>query len=119
MTKTAGFTLLEILIALAILSIALTAIIRALQINTRNLAHAREKVAAALVADNILAELRAEKLKLPSLGEKLTGQELMLNRSWDWQVGQVPSELAGIKKLSVSVSLTQHPPILTWTSYRQ
>lgn len=54
-----GFTLLEVMIALAILAIALSAVMRAVGAATNNVAEWRERTLAGWVADNRLAEHRA------------------------------------------------------------
>lgn len=60
MTRPArGFTLLETLVALAILAIALTAAFRALGVTAQSSGELRERLIGDWVAENRLAELRA------------------------------------------------------------
>lgn len=54
-----GFTLVEVLVALAIVSIALLAALRAAGQGTANLAELRSRLLAGWVAENVLAEQRA------------------------------------------------------------
>jgi len=54
-----GFTLLETLVALAILAIALTAAFRAMGVTAQTSAELRERLIGDWVAENRLAELRA------------------------------------------------------------
>ncbi|MBL8451666.1 MAG: type II secretion system minor pseudopilin GspI [Zoogloea sp.] len=54
-----GFTLLETLVALAILAIALTAAFRAMGVTAQSAAELRERLIGDWVAENRLAELRA------------------------------------------------------------
>ena len=54
-----GFTLLETLVALAILAIALTAAFRAMGVTAQSSAELRERLIGDWVAENRLAELRA------------------------------------------------------------
>lgn len=54
-----GFTLLETLVALAILAIALTAAFRAMGVAAQSAAELRERLVGDWVAENRLAELRA------------------------------------------------------------
>jgi len=54
-----GFTLLETLVALAILAIALTAAFRAMGVTAQSAAELRERMVGDWVAENRLAELRA------------------------------------------------------------
>lgn len=57
--KRAGFTLVEVLVALAIVSIALLAALRAAGQSTANVGELRTRMLAGWVAQNILAEHRA------------------------------------------------------------
>lgn len=63
--KRAGFTLIEVLIALAILSISLTAIIKATSQNIKDTAYLQEKTLALWVGLNELNEARAGYIRLP------------------------------------------------------
>lgn len=64
-TRGAGFTLIEVLVALAIISIALLAALRAAGQGTANLGELRARVLAGWVAENLLAEHRARGDWLP------------------------------------------------------
>lgn len=55
----AGFTLIEVLVALAIVSIALLASLRAVGQSTANVSELRGRLLAGWVAENLLAEHRA------------------------------------------------------------
>ena len=60
-----GFTLIEVLVALAIIAIALLAALRAAGQGTANLGELRSRVLAGWVAENLLAEHRARGDWLP------------------------------------------------------
>ena len=77
-----GFTLLEVLIAMAVISIALTAIIKAGSDTTANTAYLKEKTYAHWVAMNRMAELQAEK-DWPSVGTDSDTVEIM-GQEWEW-----------------------------------
>lgn len=57
--RRAGFTLVEVLVALAIISIALLAALRAAGQGTNNVVELRSRLLAGWVAENLLAEHRA------------------------------------------------------------
>lgn len=57
--RSAGFTLLETLVALAILAIALSAAFRAMGVATQSSGELRERLVGDWIAENRLAELRA------------------------------------------------------------
>ena len=82
MKKQAAFTLLEVLVALAILAVALSAAIRTSTINAENARYLRDKTLAHWVAVNIVTEMRARG-ELPSIGKK-TGTAMMADRKWFW-----------------------------------
>jgi len=67
----AGFTLLEILVALAIIAIALAACVRAVGQMATGQAAMRDRALALVSAENALAELRAQRL-FPPLGRTRT-----------------------------------------------
>lgn len=68
MVRKAGFTLIEVLVALAIVSIALTAALRATSVATGGATDFRERLLAAWVAENRLAEYSFG--LWPDLGER-------------------------------------------------
>ena len=61
----AGLTLIEVLIALAIVSIAMTAIIKATSQNIRSTQYLEHKTLAAWVGEEVLNKARVELLRLP------------------------------------------------------
>jgi general secretion pathway protein I len=68
--KPEGFTLVEILIALLIASIALIACMRALSISASGTAALHERSLALMAAENRLAELRLQRV-FPSVGKSV------------------------------------------------
>lgn len=63
--KTRAFTLVEVLVALAVLSIALIAALRATSVGVVNSAEIRDRLLAGWVAENRLAEHRARRDWVP------------------------------------------------------
>jgi general secretion pathway protein I len=78
----AGFTLIEVLVALAVIAFALSAIIRATGVMTGNTAHLKEKTYAHWIAMNRVAELRVTKA-WPSIGSTSDDVE-MFGEDWRW-----------------------------------
>ena len=64
-SKHKGFTLVEVLVALAIISIALMSALRAAGEGTNNVSELRSRLLAGWVAENLLAEHRARADWLP------------------------------------------------------
>ncbi len=84
MTRPArGFTLLETLVALAILAIALTAAFRALGVTAQSSGELRERLIGDWVAENRLAELRATRAwPNPGINE---GTAEQAGRTYRWR----------------------------------
>ena len=78
-----GFTLIEMLVALAILAIALAAVQRAVSVSLDNAFELKQRLLASWVADNRLAELRALRV-LPPTGET-RGEEIQAGIKFHWQ----------------------------------
>lgn len=78
-----GFSLLEVMIALAVLAIALSALIDSVGSATANTAHLQDKTFAHWVAMNQIAELRLDK-QWPKPGIK-KGKAEMASREWEWE----------------------------------
>jgi general secretion pathway protein I len=82
-----GFTLVEVLVALAVIAIALPALMLGIMSNLDGTGYMREKVIAQWVASNRLSELRAVNFatgKVPT--SKPKGKEEMAGREWYWSV---------------------------------
>ena len=72
--KHAGFTLIEVLVALAIVAVALAAGTQAMQALTNNAARQSDVLLAQLCAENELVKIRLSR-QLPSVGDSTTACE--------------------------------------------
>jgi len=99
--KHAGFTLMEVLIALAVLAIALGAIIQSVAANTSNAAYLRDRTFAHWVAMNRVAEMQALN-EWPAKGTD-RGTEQMANFEWNWQLIINDAGLDNIRQIQVEV----------------
>jgi general secretion pathway protein I len=98
---TDGFSLLEVLVALAIVAIALTAVVRASGFAADAVVLERERTLAAWVAANALTEtLLAE--PFPELGER-SGRERMGPVDFRWRLVVQATEDPEIRRLDVRV----------------
>lgn len=79
---TAGFTLLEVLVALTVIAVALAAAIKTTGDAANNAAYMRDKTLAEWVAMNQLMRLRAEQA-FPDAG-KSHGTVELAGREWRW-----------------------------------
>ena len=81
-----GFTLIEVIIALAILSIALFSIIISSSEIIRNIDYLRKKTIAIWVAGNVITEARIGEISLPLTLKPVYGKTKMLNSNWQWRL---------------------------------
>lgn len=102
-----GFTLLEIVIALGILAIALTAAVKGITAHVSNATHLKERTLAHWVAMNKVAETQIQ-ADWPSLG-KTTGTTEMAGLEWHWQLSISESLDDDIRQLDVIVSRVESP----------
>lgn len=79
-----GFTLLEVMVALAIIAIGLAAAIRVSTVNSANAIHLRDKTLAYYVAANKATEMQLEQ-QWPATGTQ-QGRAEMGWREWQWRM---------------------------------
>ena len=101
MPKSAGFTLLEILIALAILAILMIGLIKITSDNTRNLWHVENKTIAEIIAANHATQLRLSAEKK----EQEDGWETQGGRRWYWQANRNVTMTLGLWRYQIRVYL--------------
>jgi general secretion pathway protein I len=101
LSRDGGFTLLEILIALAILSIAFASIITVAANQSVNVSYLRDKTLAHWVAMNQITELQISN-KWPATGKQQGDEEMGLHK-WHWQrtVSQTPDDR--VRKMEIAV----------------
>ena len=97
----AGFTLLEVLIALAVLALSMGAAIKAVSDYTNNQAYLRDRTMAMWVARNVLVQFQVEN-EWPDVGER-KGTEDMGRREWRWLAVISQTEEAELRRLDVKV----------------
>jgi general secretion pathway protein I len=86
-----GFTLVEVLVALAIVSIALLSALRAAGQGTNNVGELRSRLLAGWVAENLLAEHRARADWLPLGIQRGTSREGGFDFAWREEVIATPN----------------------------
>lgn len=89
--RRAGFTLVEVLVALAIIAIALLAALRAAGQGTNNVGELRSRLLAGWVAENLLAEHRARRDWLPLGIQRGTGRQGGMDFAWREEVIATPN----------------------------
>ena len=99
--KNKGFTLLEVMVALFIVSISLGGVIKVMGNAASNSARLSSKTFAQWVALNQITKLRLSD-KWPKLGE-VKGDDEMAGQEWRWVQKAVKTEDENIKRIELSV----------------
>ena len=96
-----GFTLLEVVIALAIVALVLVALVRTAGLAAQALSHERDLTLGNWVAANVLAEVRLRE-GYPSVGQR-DGRQRMGGREWRWELTVQGTDEPTIRRLDVRV----------------
>lgn len=102
-----GFTLIEVLVALAILAVALGALVKASSEHTRNTHYLQERTLAHWVGQNLIARYEA-RLIAPQRSTE-TGTARQANQDWAYRVEiaeeqpEAPLELPPVLRIEVTV----------------
>ena len=119
-----GLTLIEVLVALAISAIALTAVIKATSQSIRGTTYLQNKSIAMWVAQEALTEARLGLVVLPPLTDPMQRSTAMLDREWYVEGGSEETPNKRIRKISVSVfeqpaetRAENQTPLVTLESY--
>ena len=103
-----GFTLIEVMVALAVVAIALPALLVALYQQVDSTAYLRDKSLAHLVAANKLTELRVlSRARQSLLQGKDGGVSQMGDRDWYWWVESEATEVEQFYRFEVRVALEE------------
>jgi general secretion pathway protein I len=104
-----GFTLIEVLIALMILSIALTALLKATGQNVATAGRLQEKTISHWVAMQGVAMVQLGLLPI-QLNQELTQLTHFLNQHWYWRIKVTSTSIKSIQKMSIRVSQNPQGP---------
>ncbi len=116
--NTAGFTLIEVMIALAIIAISLTAVIKATSQNIKDVIYLQNKMTAHWVALNVMNQARAGLLKISGQSDKLEQETTMLGAKWAWTAVTSDTPNPHIKEIHVNVLREpEHQQMVSLMSY--
>jgi len=101
MKRSAGFTLLEVMVALAIAALALLALFGAAAATSRATVELRERTFGHLVASNALTELRLRRAWLEP--GTIDGDAQLNRRTWRWTARVVATEDPEVRRLDLEV----------------
>lgn len=96
-----GFTLVEVVVALAVIALALSAIIQTTGGFIANQVYLHDRTMAHWVARNALTEWQLAR-QWPELG-KHTGTAEFANREWDWAIQVTQTDEDKMRRLDVEV----------------
>ncbi|EGQ8142895.1 type II secretion system protein GspI [Vibrio parahaemolyticus] len=107
-------TLLEVLVALAIFATAAISVIRSVSQHINTVSYLEEKMFAAMVVDNQMANVMLDTGALKAKN----GTEELAGRTWYWKVTPVPTTQPLLKAFDVSVATAKNAsPVVTVRSY--
>ena len=97
-----GFTLLEVVLAIAVLASALAAVMGVAIGQVRAEQRLNERFFAGLVAKNVISETKLTE-RWPALGER-SGEVLQGQRRFSWEMRILPTPSAQMRRIDVQVS---------------
>jgi general secretion pathway protein I len=96
-----GFTLVEMLVALAVFGLSAMALLNLAGENTRSAARVENRTLGGVVADNLVVEA----VIAPSLSDGVSnGRTNLAGRDWSWTRIVAPTDVADIQRVEVRVS---------------
>jgi general secretion pathway protein I len=99
-----GFTLLEVLVALAIVAMSVGALLGTVTSSASNVIYLKDKTLAEWVALNRLTEVRIDK-NMPDKGKR-TGNTVMAGMRWEWEEEVVELPIKGMFRIDVRAHST-------------
>ena len=107
--KISGFTLVEVLLALTIIAIALTALLKATAQNIENTHRIKEKTIGHWVAMQGVSMIQLNLLQL-NQSQESTQATTMLGQQWYWRAKFSATSIKNIQQITISISSKQSGP---------
>lgn len=107
MKRAAGFTLIEILVAIAILAVALAATSRAASLATDGALETRHRLLATWAAENRVAEIRARRIFPPLATTRHNAEQGGMALTLDTTVSETPNPT--IRRMDIAVADARDP----------
>lgn len=107
----AGFTLIEVLVALAVFAMAAVALLHAQTTSVRALAETEARTMADIVAENQLVAAFSG-MAAPRTGTT-QGEAMMAGRAWQWRMTVETTGRAGVLRVAVVVSDAKEAQVLS------
>ncbi|MBA2652118.1 MAG: GspI family T2SS minor pseudopilin variant LspI [Tatlockia sp.] len=107
--KNSGFTLIEVLLALTIIAIALTALLKATAQNVSNTQRIKEKTISHLIAMQAVAMVQLNLVQIIPTQE-MTKVTSMLGQRWYWRASISQTAIKSMQQITIKVSKNQAGP---------
>lgn len=107
--KQQGFTLIEVLIALAIIAIALVALFKAISQNIHHNQTLKDKTIGHFVAAQGMSMVQLGLIK-PDARQEITQATPFFNQKWYWRIKMKPTPIKGMHEITIRVSLKPAGP---------
>jgi len=110
-TKPLGFTLIEVMLAMAVFAIAGVALLGVADNNYRHISHIEEQMFANWVASNQLVEVSLDKSWPPKNNRK--GKVEMAGRTWYWQQKVIKTTNKELRAVNMQVRLNEDDELVS------
>ena len=102
-----GFTLIEVVVAIAVVALGMMAVFRVVHDTVNNTAYLRDRTFATWIADNRLAEMRLG-AESPSV-DRTEGEVEFANQDWRWVASVSQTPVADLRRIDVRVRRADDP----------
>lgn len=110
-SKKTGFTLIEVMLAMAVFAIAGVALLGVADNNYRHISHLEEQMFANWVASNQLVEVSLDKTWPPKNNRK--GKVEMAGRTWYWQQKVIKTTNKELRSLVMEIRLNEDDELVS------
>ncbi|CDZ78398.1 type II secretion system protein I [Legionella massiliensis] len=107
--KLKGFTLIEVLLAMAVIAIALTALLKATAQNVVNTQRIKEKAISHWIAMQGVAMVQLDVVQIRS-NQEVTKLTSMLGQRWYWRAKLSRTPIKSLEQITITVSKNQAGP---------
>lgn len=108
-TAERGFTLIEVLLALAVIAISLTALLKATAQNVSNTQRIKEKTLSHWIAMQGISSVQLGLISVTT-GPEITEVTVIAGQRWYWRIKATDSRVKSVQKITITVSKNQSGP---------